>query len=63
MATRKIGTREKPTSPLHLDVTDPEQILKEARKIWKSLETPQKKYLLATSLIQDVNEHGSHCGY
>ena len=36
MATRHIGTRGKPTSPLHLGVSDPEQILKEARQIRRS---------------------------
>ena len=40
MATRKIGTRRKPTSPLYLGVLDPEQILKEARKIQKSQSSP-----------------------
>ena len=63
MATRKIGTRGKPTSPLHLGVKDLEQILKEARQIRKSLATLRKKYLLATPPIQDVNEHGIHCDY
>ena len=40
MATRKIGTRGKPTSPLHLGVLDLEQILKEARKIRKYQSSP-----------------------
>ena len=40
MATRKIGTRGKPTSPLHLGVSDPEHILKEARKIQRCLSSP-----------------------
>ena len=36
VATKGVGTRGRPTSPLHLSVSDPEQILKEARKIKKS---------------------------
>ena len=36
VATRGVGTRNKPTSPLQLGVTDPEQILKMARKIRRS---------------------------
>ena len=40
MATRKIGTRGKPTSPLHLGILDPEQILNEARKIQRSHSFP-----------------------
>ena len=40
MATRKVGTRRRPTSPLHLGVSDPEKILKEARKIKKSQSYP-----------------------
>ena len=33
VATRGVGTRNKPTSPLQLGVTDPEQILRIARNI------------------------------
>ena len=40
MATTKVGTRGKPNSPLHLGVSDPEQILKEARQIQKSQSSP-----------------------
>ena len=40
MATRNIGTRGKPTSPLHLGVSDPEHILKESRKLQKSQSSP-----------------------
>ena len=40
MATRKIGTRGKPTSPLHLGVSNPEKIFKEARQIQKSQSSP-----------------------
>ena len=40
MATRKVGTRRRPTSPLHLGVSDPEKILKEDRKINKSQSSP-----------------------
>ena len=40
MATRKIGTRVKPTSPLHLGVLDLEHILKESRKIQRYLSSP-----------------------
>ena len=36
MATRGIGTKNRPTSPLQLGVTDPKQILKTARKIRRS---------------------------
>ena len=36
MATIGVGTRNRPTSPLQLGVTDPEQILKTARKIRRS---------------------------
>ena len=36
MATKGVGTRGRPTSPLHLGVSDLEQILKEAREIKKS---------------------------
>ena len=40
MATKGVGTRSRPSSPLHLDVTDLEKILKEARKIKKSQSSP-----------------------
>ena len=40
MATRGIGTRNRPISPLQLGVTDPEQILKTARKIKRSQSLP-----------------------
>ena len=40
MATRKVGTRRKPTSPLQLGISDPEKLLKEARKIKKSQSSP-----------------------
>ena len=40
MATRNTGTRGKPTSPLHLGVSDLEQILKESRKIQKTQTSP-----------------------
>ena len=40
MATKGVGTRGRPTSPLHLGVSDPEQILKEPRKIKKSQSSP-----------------------
>ena len=40
MATRKIGTRGKPTSPLHLGVSDLEHILKEAIQIQKYQSSP-----------------------
>ena len=32
MAHKKDGIRENPSSPLHLGVRDPEQILRDARK-------------------------------
>ena len=40
VATRRIGTRRKPTSPLHLGNSDPKHILKEARKIQRSQSSP-----------------------
>ena len=40
MPSEKIVTRRKPTSPLHSGILDPEQILKEARKIRRSLSSP-----------------------
>ena len=40
MATKGIGTRGRLTSPLHLGVLDPEQILKQAKKIKKSQPSP-----------------------
>ena len=40
VATRGIGTRNRPTSPLQLGVTDPEQILKTTRKIRRSQSLP-----------------------
>ena len=40
MATRNIGTRGKPTSPLHLGVSDLEHILKEARQLRKTQASP-----------------------
>ena len=36
VATRGVGTRNIPTSPLQLGVADPEQILKTSRKIRRS---------------------------
>ena len=40
VATRGIGTRKRPISPLQLGVSDPEQILKIARKIRRSQSSP-----------------------
>ena len=40
MASRGVGTRNIPTSPLHSGVSDPEQILKIARKIIRSQSLP-----------------------
>ena len=40
MATRGIGTRNRPISPLQLGVSGPEQILKIARKIRRSQSLP-----------------------
>ena len=40
MASRGVGTRNRPTSPLQLGVIDPEQILRIARKIRKSQSLP-----------------------
>ena len=36
VASRGVGTRSRPTSPLHSWVSDPEQILKTARKLRRS---------------------------
>ena len=40
MASRGIGTRRRPTSPLQLGVTDPENIIKTARKLRRSQSLP-----------------------
>ena len=40
MATKGVGTRNRPSSPLQLGVSDPEQILKIARKIRRSQSSP-----------------------
>ena len=40
MATRGVGTRNIPTSPLHSGVSDLEHILKIARKIRRSYSLP-----------------------
>ena len=40
MATKGLGTRSRPSSPLHLGVLDSEKILKTTRKIKKSQSSP-----------------------
>ena len=40
VATKGVGTRNRPSSPLQLGVSDPEQILKTARKIRRSQSSP-----------------------
>ena len=40
MATKGVGTRSRPSSPLQLGVSDPEQILKIARKIKRYQSSP-----------------------
>ena len=40
MATKGVGTRSRPSSPLQLGVSDPEHILKIARKIKRSQSSP-----------------------
>ena len=40
MATKGVGIRSRPSSPLQLGVSDPEQILKTARKIKRSQSSP-----------------------
>ena len=40
VATKGVGTRNRPSSPLDLSVSDPEQILKTARKIRRSQSSP-----------------------
>ena len=44
MASRKRGTRGKPTSPLHLGVSDPEQILIKARQKLSSSSSGRYQY-------------------
>ena len=56
MATRRIGTRRKPTSPLHPGIPDPKHILKEARKIQRSQSSPA----LYTSEFFDLISLFSH---
>ena len=40
MAARNIGTGGRPSSPLHLGVSDPEHILKESRQLRKTQSSP-----------------------
>ena len=40
MGTKGVRTRSRPSSPLQLGVSDPEQILKTARKIKRSQSSP-----------------------
>ena len=40
MASRGVGTRSRPTTPLHSGVSDPEQILKTKRKLRRSQYLP-----------------------
>ena len=40
VASRGVGTRSRPTSPLHSGVSDPEQILKTTRKVRRSQSLP-----------------------
>ena len=40
VATKEVGTRSRPSSPLQLGVSDPEQILKTTRKIKRSQSSP-----------------------
>ena len=40
MATKGVGTRNRPSSPLQFGVSDPEQILKIARRIRRSQSSP-----------------------
>ena len=56
MASRGVGTRNKPTSPLQLGVTDPEQILRTARniRISQSLPSLSDPDQLDSSLAQSV---------
>ena len=48
MAPKKVGTRAKPSSPLHPGILDPEQILKEARQRLNS--TPSEKFVHPSTL-------------
>ena len=62
VATRGVGTRNRPISPLQLGVTDPEQILRTARMIRRSQSLPslsdheQLDGSLASSVSRKVEE-------
>ena len=56
VATKRIGTRRKPTSPLHPDIPGPEHIVKEAGKIQRSESSPA----LYTSKFFDLISPFSH---
>ena len=62
MASRGVGTRNRPTSPLQLGVTDPEQILRTARKLKRSQSLPslsdpeQLNESLASSMAKKEEE-------
>ena len=55
MASKKIGTRGNPSSPLNPGVSDPEQLLKEARK--NLISTSSKKFKQPAAL--DIPESSS----
>ena len=65
MATKGVGTRSRPSSPLKLGVSDPEQILKIARKIKRSqsysaLFNPDQIDLLSPfSVLKEVEQDSS----
>ena len=62
MASRGVGTRNRPTSPLQLGVTDPEQILRKTRKVRRlqslpSLSDPEQlNESLASSVAKKEKE-------
>ena len=55
VASKKIGTRGNPSSPLNPGVSDPEQILKEARRRLSS--TSLEKFKHPSTL--DIHEYSS----
>ena len=62
VATRRIGTRRNPTSHLHQGVSDPEQFVKEVRKIKKSqsspsLSNPEQFYLVLPFVHSEEKKH------
>ena len=55
MASKKIGTRGNPSSPLNPGVSDPEQLLKEARRNLVSTSSEQFKRPAALEIPESVS--------